>query len=282
MTSYRTRRIGHAVLALGLLALPATLSAHRQWLLPSATIFSGKDDWVSVDYAISNDLFFADHHPGSVEQIKVYRPDGSAGTLEHAATGRYRSVFDVHLDRPGTWKIATESSAFMGSFKVNGEERRIGRRGPPRPDQPAPLTIADIPTAATDIQVTELIARNEIFVTAGAPTRQVLTPSGKGLELDPITHPDELVAGEPARFRFLVDGRPAPGLTLTLIPGGKRYRDAEDARTVISGADGVATVTFPAAGMYWLNATASDAKVSNPRATARRLSYTSTLEVMTP
>lgn len=274
--------ITRAAIAVALLAAPAALSAHRMWLLPSGTIFSGTDDWVTVDSAVSNDLFYPDHQPGRTENIKVWQPDGTPGAIQNAATGRYRSVFDVRLDKPGTWKIGTESQSFGGTFKVNGEEKRIGRRGPPRPDAPPPLTIADIPANATDVKVTEMVGRNEIFVTAGAPTTTVLKPRGAGLELDPITHPDELVAGEAARFRFLLDGKPAAGLKVTLVPGGKRYRDAEGARELTTGADGVLALTFPAAGMYWMNATASDTKVSDPRATERRLSYTTTLEVMTP
>ncbi|MGJ3628375.1 DUF4198 domain-containing protein [Sphingomonas sp. MMS24-JH45] len=132
------------------------------------------------------------------------------------------------------------------------------------------------------MKLTEILSRNEIFVTAGAPTTTVFKTSGRGLELAPITHPDELVAGETARFRFLVDGRPAAGLKVEAIPGGKRYRDAEGTMALTTGADGVLAVTWPAAGMYWLNATLTDAKASQPRVTERRLGYTTTLEVLTP
>lgn len=268
--------------AAALLSLPAGLSAHRMWLLPSGTVFSGTDSWVTVDSAVSNDLFYADHQPGRLEPIKVWQPDGTPGQIQNGATGRYRSVFDVKLDKPGTWKIGSEMTGFMGSFKVDGQEKRIGRRGPPQPGQPAPLTINDIPANATDVKVTETLSRNEIFVTAGEPTTTVFKPSGKGLELAPITHPDELVSGEPARFRFLIDGKPAAGVKVTVIPGGKRYRNAEGAVELTTGNDGVLTVNWPNAGMYWLNATATDTKTSNPKATERRMSYTTTLEVMTP
>ena len=269
--------------AAALLSIPAALSAHRMWLLPSATVFSGTDGWVTVDAAVSNDLFFFDHQPLRLDGMKVWQPDGSEGVLQNGATGRYRSVFDVKLDKPGTWKIGTAMSAVMGSFKVDGIEKRIGgRRGPPQPNAPAPLTVADIPANATDVKVTEVSGRNEIFVTAGAPTTSVFKTTGKGLEFAPITHPDELVAGETAKFRFLVDGKPAAGLTVTVIPGGKRYRNDEGARELTTGADGVLSVDWPTAGMYWLNATLTDAKATTPRATERRMSYVTTLEVLTP
>lgn len=279
------------LIAAALLALPATASAHRQWLLPNATVFSGTDNWVSVDAASSDDLFFADHQPGRLEAIKAWAPDGSEAMIQNGSTGRYRTTFDVKLDKPGTWKIGTQTAAVMGSFKINGEERRVGGRGGPppgaagmagAPPRPAALTVADIPPDATDVKLAEVMSRNEIFVTAGEPTTNLFQPTGKGLELQPITHPDELVAGESARFRFLVDGKPAPGLKVTVIPGGKRYRDAENAVDLVTAADGIVKVDWPAAGMYWLNATLTDDKPSAARATERRMSYTTTLEVLAP
>ena len=275
--------VARLMVAAALLSIPAALSAHRMWMLPSATVFSGTDGWVTVDAAVSNDLFFFDHQPLRLDGVKVSQPDGSEGTLQNGATGRYRSVFDVKLDKPGTWKIGTQMSAVTGSFKVGGVETRIGgRRGPPQPGAPAPLTVADIPANATDVKVTEVSGRNEIFVTAGAPTTAVLKTTGKGLEFAPITHPDELVAGETAKFRFLVDGKPSAGLKVAVIPGGKRYRNDEGARELVTGADGVLNVDWPTAGMYWLNATLTDAKATTPRATERRMSYVTTLEVLTP
>ncbi len=277
-----TPLVARLIAAAALVSVPAALSAHRMWMLPSGTVFSDTSGWVTVDAAVSNDLFFFDHQPLRLDGVKVWQPDGSEGVVQNGATGRYRSVFDVRLDKPGTWKIGTQMTAVMGSFKVDGVEKRLGRRGPPQPGAPAPITVADIPANATDVKLAETSTRNEIFVTAGAPTTTVFRPTGKGLEFAPVTHPDELVAGETATFRFLVDGKPAPGLKVTIIPGGKRYRNDEGARELSTGADGVLSVTWPAAGMYWLNATLTDAKATTPRATERRMSYVTTLEVLTP
>ncbi|MEG3124111.1 DUF4198 domain-containing protein [Sphingomonas sp. GB1N7] len=269
--------------AVALVSVPAMLSAHRMWLLPSGTVFSGPDAWVTIDAAVSNDLFFADHQPLRLDGVKVWQPDGSEGKLQNPSTGRYRSVFDIELDKPGTWKVGTGMSNVMGSFKVDGVEKRVGGRGgPPRPGMPAPLSVADIPANATDVKIAEVSMRNEVFLTTGEPTTTVFATTGKGLEFAPVTHPDELVAGETAKFKFLIDGKPAAGLKVTVIPGGKRYRNAEGAVELTTGADGVLSVKWPTAGMYWLNATATDAKTTTPRATERRMSYITTLEVLTP
>jgi hypothetical protein len=290
---------------LGLATTPAL--AHRQWLLPSATIFSGTDEYVTVDAAVSNELFFPDHFPGNLSAVKVWAPDGTAGEIVNGATGRVRSTFDVLLAKPGTWKIGTQSAGVMGSYKLNGEEVRVGGRpgGPPRapgqnaaasgnpagagaatgapnPPRPRMVSVADIPAQATDVKLTQISSRNEIFVTAGAPTTTVLQPTGKGLEMVPVTHPAELVSGEAAKFRFLLDGKPAAGLKLSVLPGGKRYRDGDGMMEVVTAADGVATVTWPAPGMYWMNASLSDNQGDGARITGRRFSYTTTLEVMAP
>ncbi|HWJ70883.1 MAG TPA: DUF4198 domain-containing protein [Sphingobium sp.] len=275
-----------AAVALATAATPAM--AHRQWLLPSATIFSGTDAWVTVDGAASNDLFFPDHQPLRLDGVKAWAPDGTEAKIENGATGRHRSMFDVKLDKPGTWKIGTAQESVSGTFKVDGVEWRVGgRRGPPPPPgapaQPNSVAgIADVPANATDLQITQSASRNEIYVTTGEPTDTIFQPTNKGLEMVPVTHPSELVADEPARFKFLVDGKPAANLKISVLPGGKRYRDDDGLIEVVTGADGVAQVNWSQAGMFWLNTTYSDDKPTIPRATARRLSFTTTLEVMAP
>lgn len=284
------------IAATALLTLSAPGLAHRNWLLPSATIFSAGDDWVTVDAAESSDLFFPDHRALQLNNVKVWAPDGSESKIENGTSGRVRSTFDVHLDKPGTWRIAMVQSGTMGSFKVNGEEWRLGGRrpggapggsggvgGPGGGATPKFVSsIDDIPAGATDIQITEISGRNEIFATNGEPTSTLFQPTNKGLEMVPVTHPAEIVKGEPARFKFLVDGKPAQGLKLTILPGLKRYRDGDGLMEITTGADGVATVNFPEPGMFWMTTSLTDNKPVNPKATARRMSWTATMEVMAP
>lgn len=308
------RKTSLFLIAVSAVSLASPALAHRQWLLPSGTTFSGANDWVAVDAAVSNDLFYADHQPMRADGVKVWAPDGTPGEIANAALSRYRSTFDVKLDKPGTWKIGTASSGISGSFKVDGVDWRVGGRGGPPgaggaaaagmtgAPKPAPVaasaptgavpggagprlsvpTVADIPANATDVKLTEMSGRNEIFVTAGAPTTTVLKPTGKGLEFVPVTHPDELVANEAAKFGFIVDGKPAANLKVTFVPGGKRLRDSEGAFDLTTGADGTVSVKWPMAGFYWVNASLTDDKTTMPRATQRRLSYTTTLEVSAP
>jgi uncharacterized GH25 family protein len=279
-------RLRHALIAAA--AVAATLStpalAHRQWLLPSTTTLAGTSEYVTVDAAVSNDLFYADHVAIDPEQVQVWAPDGSKGMIENPAKGRYRGTFDVKIDKPGTWAIGIERAGVGGSFQVDGETWRVGmmRMRPGSAPVKSVKSVAEIPANATEVKLTESVSRNMTYVTAGAPTKTVFTPQSKGLAFDPITHPSELVSDEEAQFRFLVDGKPAAGVKVTIVPGGKKYRAAEDAQELTTGPDGVRKVTWPVAGMYWVSASVSDNKPSEARATERRMNFTTTLEVVAP
>lgn len=298
----RFRTILIAAAASSTLATPAL--AHRQWLLPSTTTLSGTTEYVTVDAAVSNDLFYPDHVAMDPSQVSVWAPDGSEAKIENAAKGRYRSTFDVAIDKPGTWKIGMERSSVVGTFKVGTEQWRVGGRRPATaapaagapgapaaaaaagqpPRQPLRMvaTAAEIPANATDIKLNEQLSRYAVYVSADAPTKTLLTPTGKGLEFDPVTHPNALVSDEEAQFRFLIDGKPAAGVKVEVVPGGKKYREAEGAQELTTGADGIVRIKWPVAGMYWLSASAEDDKPVDKRAQARRMSFTSTLEVVAP
>ena len=76
------------------------------------------------------------------------------------------------------------------------------------------------------------------------------------------------------------DGQPAANITVTLTPGGSRYRDSINEIKVTTNAQGEFTVTWPTAGAYWLEAELKDDKTSLPQAKERRLTYAGTLEVL--
>ena len=273
--------------ALAALTLTSAAQAHRQWMMPSSTVLSGTDSWVTVDAAVSNDLFYFEHNPMRTDNVKVTAPDGSEGKIENPATGKYRSTFDVHLTQPGTYRIAAVTSGMMGSYMLNGKQQRL-----PRGTTKETLAAA-IPAGATDVRTSEMANRNEIFVTLGAPTTTIFKPTGVGIELVPITHPNDLVSGEAASFQFLLDGKPAADLKVTVIPGGIRYRDALGQMDLTADKDGKVSITWPQPGMYWMNASVGGRREGGPgagedadstptAAPARRAAYISTLEVLAP
>lgn len=248
------------------LAAPLSAQAHRQWIAPSATILSGNDAWVTLDLASSNGVFNPDHVATRLTGVTVLAPNGSALTAQNQHQGQLRSSFDVKLEAPGTYRIANVSSGFMASYKLDGEQKRY--RG----------TEAEwtAPAGASEISTTRSDGRTETFVTLGAPTD--ITPVGTGLELAPVTHPNDLVVGEAANFKLLNNGQPAVGVEVTLARGGLRYRDNPAEIKATTDAEGAFSVTFEDAGLYWLGASVRTAGTDGQP--GHNASYNGALEVL--
>lgn len=251
-----------AAAAIAAIAAPAAI-AHRMWMLPSSTTVSGTDNWVTVDAAVSNDLFFFDHQPLRAVPL-VTQPDGSEGKVENHNVGKFRATFDLHLTQQGTYKVAVVNEGVFGSYMLNGERKML-----PRGTTTATLAAA-IPAGATDVQTAENLSRNEIFITQGAPTSTVFKTSGRGIELVPITHPNDLVTNEPANFQFLKNGKPGAGLTVTIIPGGIRYRDNLKEQVLKTDAEGKVSIKWGDPGMYWVMANEGGERPEGPGAGAPR------------
>ena len=289
--------------------LPLSAQAHRAWMLPSATVLSGEEPWITVDAAVSNDLFYFEHFPLQLEgigkplalpargpqaaaqgdqpaapapapmrrpanKLVITAPDGSEVQPQNGAVGRYRSTFDVQLTQKGTYKLAVANQSLSAFWKENGVSHRwMGKLED---------LAKHVPAKAEDLRVTQGSNRMEVFVTSGDTTDSVFKPTRVGLELVPVTHPNDLFAGETATFDFLLDGKPAADLEVTLIPGGNRYRDATGELNLKTDGKGRLTVTWPEPGMYWLEAELLSEKGVKKPVTQRRAVYSATLEVLAP
>lgn len=259
-----------AALSLALL-VPTSAMAHRTWLFPSATVLSGDNPWVTVDAAAANDLFYFDHFPLPLGDLTITAPDGMSVEAQNMTEGRLRNSFDVQLEQEGTYRISVVSDGVFAFYKLNGETRRW--RG-----QASEIDAA-IPDNAEDVRIHESTRRVETFVTVGAPTKGAVKPTGKGLEVDYSVHPNDLFAGETASMRLLLDGEPAAGVEVSIVPGGIRYRDELHEMKVTTGKDGSFDVIWPEAGMYWLNAS-MEGEAQTSRASHSLKAYTATLEVL--
>ncbi|MCD0502797.1 DUF4198 domain-containing protein [Bordetella petrii] len=254
------------------LGLPAASHAHDMWMLPSSTVLSGTDSWITVDAAVSNDKFYFNHAPLRLDNLVIQAPDGQAAQPQNASRGKLRSTFDLQLQQAGTYRIAVVNDGVFARWKQDGQPKRYFG--------PAEGLAQAVPAQAQDLQISQSVSRIETFATAGKPS--AITPTGKGLELVPVTHPNDLYADEPATFQMLIDGKPASGLEVTIIPGGSRYRDQVGEIDVQTAQDGKFQVKWPQSGLYWVEASHEDGKTTVKQASKRRLSYVVTLEVLQP
>lgn len=267
-----SKRLAIGIAACIPLLSPLNALAHRPFIVPTSTVINGKAPWVSFDAAVASDVFFFDHVPMNLNSLVITAADGSIAKPENQTSGKLRSSFDLRAEQVGTYRISIVNDGINASYKENGVIKRW--RGS------AEAFAKEVPAGAENLQASQNQGRIETFVTNGKPNNTALTVTGKGLELSPITHPNDLVNGEPAQFRFLIDGKPAAGATVTLIAGGIRYRQKLDEQILKTDSEGKVSVNWQGAGLYWMQASISDDKSTVPGVKERRASYAATLEVL--
>jgi hypothetical protein len=276
-TSFRSSFLKHGVLTLVLAATAGAASAHRPWMLPTSTIVETKEAWVTIDGAVSEGLFDVDHMPLRMDGVTVTGPDGSTAPAPAAVMGKMRSSIDLPLPKEGTYRIALVSNNVMGSYKLGNEVKRFRSSEADFAKQ--------VPAGATEVRKTITNQRIETFVTAHKTNDAALKPTNSGLEMVPLTHPNDLRANETVRVRFLLDGKPVPNLPFSLVPGGVRYRGVAGEIRLSTDAKGEASFKLPAANMYWMNAAyppnpGKGPGPDNGPAESKRYAYTATLEAL--
>src|SRR5699024_10951950 len=126
-------------------------------------------------------------------------------------------TFDVQLKQPGTYRLAVVGDTLFANYTLDGEAKRWrGKKADFK---------KDLPKNAKDVKVSQMHSRTETYVTAGKPDLDVFAPSKQGIELVPVTHPNDLFAGEAATFKLLLDGAPAAKLDVSIVQGGSPYQD---------------------------------------------------------
>jgi uncharacterized GH25 family protein len=269
--------IQKTVVALALATLSCSASAHRPWLYPQSTNVEAKEAWVTIDGAISEGLFDIDHQALKLDEATVTGPDGLSARAPTPLMGKQRSSFDLKMVKDGTYKISLVTQSVMGSYKDKaGELKRF--RGTEE------SFAKEVPADAQDLKTVRTHARLETFVTANTHSTGALKPSGVGLEMVPLTHPNDLRPGETAKWRFLLDGKALPKFAFSLTPGGVRYRGVLGEMRLATDDKGEVAVKLPGAGMYWLHAgypvTSEKGMPADAPANVRRYSYAATLEIL--
>lgn len=267
------KTINKTVLALLLAGCAAGASAHKPWIMPNSTFVEAKDVTVTIDGAISDQLFEFDTNTMKFDGALLTDPDGTVTPLPAPVSSRFRSSVDLKLPKDGTYKVSLVTLNVMANYKLNGETKRF--RGT------EDGFVKEMPAGATDVAKSTTHTRIETFVSANKTSMGAFKPSGEGLEMIPLTNPTELRAGETARMRFTLDGKPMANQPFSLIPGGVRYRGVLGEIRLVTDAKGEAAITLPAANLYWLGVSyPNDQRKGPPENGARRYSYSATLAVL--
>jgi len=264
------KMIKQLAIAVTLAGIACAAQAHRPWMIPNTSVIeTDREAWVTIDGAISEGLFENDFMPLKLDGLTVTGPDGNTGPAPAAITGKHRSSVDILLPTDGTYRITLGANNVMGSYKLNGEMKRF--RGGDAP-----------PAGATEVKTTTTVQRQDTFVTRNKSSDGALKPTNAGLEMVALTNPTELRAGEKAKFRFQLDGKPLANFPFSLIPGNVKYRGTLGEMRLTTDANGEASFTLPAPNMYWLSAAypANAPRGPGVEQPAKRYSYSATFEIL--
>lgn len=288
-----------------LLAASQLAAAHTPYLLPLT--FSVSRPHVSLQAAISDELFFVPEGALRTDYY-VVNPAGVRSKLERLT--HLKDFTSVEADTPetGTYRFVTgdEGARVTRLVKIDGTWRMVRAARNPNAQQaqaggdmqPRPATAASAPARAAPpgpprfvdeaaipagAETTEVLnlRRLETYVSKGAPSRGALATSGQGLEVRPVTHPNEIFIDQGFTFDALVDGAPVPGLEFTVYRAGNAYEDKKVFAEAKTDPRGRIALKFDKPGIYLMTArypAASSGPIVEKPA-PRSYGYTLTFEV---
>lgn len=243
------------------LAIPA--QAHTPYLAPASfePVHLG---WVTLDASFADTFFI----PEVVFDNSEFAVLDTAGKRSKPATVQLfktRAVVEHQLTEKGTYRFSTGArhGAVFRMYEVNGE-----RKGTRDPNE-------ELPKGAKLLDHFQSVTLAETYITLGAPTQPALEPYNKGLEVVPVTHPNDVYDGEAFRVQVLFDGKPLAAQELHIFVANDGQGDEKPALTGTTDSKGFADLTLPKVATYLLQTRYRHAAPKD--APAPHYSYTYTL-----
>ena len=273
----KLKQLTMAGVVLASMVVSHTLLAHPVWILPSHfSVSKAEGEWITFDVTASHGTFVMDK-PASAESALVLLPSGTIDTPDSVSRGQRRSVFDYHFVETGTHKVTVDREpTYYTRYKA-------GKRDTEKWLRANKLTRAALlPDNARDVSTMLSFSRVETYITVGKPSTQAFKLSGEHLELKPITHPADIVAGEPVTFQMYFQGKPQAGVAAEITREGTLYRNSQAQLDVVSDEQGMVTFTPKNAGRYILKARHQGVLVNDPLADESGNMVHLTFEVVLP
>lgn len=224
--------LGLSVAAAGAL-LGAAAQAHSPYLLPNQFDASNRDH-VTVQASFTEHPFTPDVVMKS-DDFHAVGPDGAKVALTPSYF-RDLTVLEAATEKDGTYRITSGVRAGRMSKVIQKDGEWVFLE--PGKPVPAGVTPADM----------QSITVAETYVSRGAPNKVALAPRGEGVEFHALTHPNDVYAGEEAKFEVLLDGKPLAGQDIQIAAAGDDM-DGELA-TVKSDAAGKFAIKVDKPGAY--------------------------------
>jgi len=279
----------------GLLALSAvslSAQAHTPYLLPNIFHASNRKPVISVDASRTDNMFIPDLAWAADTRFSVTTPGGAviaipASDVHQLAT---RTVIEHPLavaegaDPAGTYRLMAGPTvgAASRSWEINGKVERVRDPGVP------------MPAGAKLQRHTQTISSAAAYITVDAarvaegqparpaPAAQALQATGKGLEIVPVSHPNQLYAGGRFDFRVQFDGKLLPDHKVDVVYSNMDFSGKSTRLSVNTDRQGAVSYPLAQPGVYMATVRFSDDAPLSATTPTRTYSHALTFKAVMP
>ena len=211
---------------------------HQQWILPNFFYTVHESPWLGIEHTWGDQRFVSGRGSGTL--VSIIHPEGWRIRPSSIFVGQTRTVGEIQLRDPGTYRIETDRPAqYVAAIEVDGQKTWIS------------ISKDQLPSKKI-IQSRHEWSQTTTFVTVGEYTQGVLEATGALLEIVPVTHPNKIFVGKPFVVRVLSRGQLVPAQE---VQAYSEMGSGHDTTLVaVTDADGECELIFPSPGMYLLTA----------------------------
>ncbi len=212
---------------------------HQEWILPNFFYTNDESPWLGIEHTSGDRRFVSGHGSGIL--FWIIHPQGwRMGRPSSIFVGQTRTVGEIELTEPGTYRIQTDSpSRYAAEIEVDGKRGWVSKSK----DQLSDPKI---------IQSRHHWSQTTTFVTVKEYTQGVLEATGTLLEIVPVTHPNQIFVRKPFVVRLLSRGQSVSGQQI------RAYSEMDSGPNrplvTVTNADGECKLIFRASGKYLLTA----------------------------
>lgn len=212
---------------------------HQQWILPNFFYTNRESAWLGIEHTSGDQRFVSGHGSGTL--VSIIHPEGwRMGRPSSIFVGQTRTVGEIKLREPGTYRIETDSpTRYVSEIEVDGERTWVGKSKDQLPGKKI-------------LQSAHRWSQTTTFVTVKEHTQGVLKATGALLEIVPVTHPNKIFVGKPFVVRVLSRGQSVPDQKVQVYSEMDSGHDATLA--TVTDAKGECELIFPSPGRYLLTA----------------------------
>lgn len=244
--------------------LSSSSQAHVPYLAPES--FEPIRDWVSLEAAFA-DKFFLPEAKFDQSEFQVFTPAGGREQPAEQAMVRSRTVLEHQLKAAGTYRFSS-GQRFGAVFKSWQQDGKTVNSRDPKQQPPAGVALS------SHFQSVTLA---ETYVSKGKPDQRVLQPHGQGLEIQFISHPNDLYINQPIKTRLLFNGKPLANTSLQLHQTGQS--DEEQSQQLRSDANGELQFSVTEPATYLLLVRHKTKAPAHAKAPEYSYSYSAVVEI---